>query len=337
MIPNDLREQSLSMNALGLYTWLSLHADNDGVVMTSLNDLADKTRLSFQQVRSALQTLLATKLITMLATKQPTKLATKITICYLADCKDGKLDNNNVSNNADNNVGNKDKEQEKRTKKEQENKEKDNKLSSKKDVESENDWRKSKDVYDRMIDEAAARLILDTDYQAQVEAIYANIDYVPTIKACALYWKDEEQYKGYKRKKTQTPNFVSTLKKGLKYSIVKKPYYATKPALNTSYPRKVEDVRQDDTFTRYNDFFIHWMGNKMWKVWENLKGTEPNGGWPRNDAEYQYLVSHTVGGAKGLCYVILVFNRDGWEKYYDERGFMFTYSNYIKANGMFKE
>lgn len=105
---------------------------------------------------------------------------------------------------------------------------------------------------------------------------------------------------------------------------------------NMGYPKSVDDVKPQDIQTSFV-LFQNWLANKMYKVLENLKGTAENCGFPKNQSEYSYFVNHTVGGAKGLCYVVLVFNRDGWDKYYDERGFAATYANYIKANGMYRE
>lgn len=93
--------------AVCLYTWLSLMADKDGVVNTSINDLSERSGLSFQQVREALKRLLATKFITRLSTMLPTRYASQITVLYLATYKDANIVGNKATNNVTNNVTNK--------------------------------------------------------------------------------------------------------------------------------------------------------------------------------------------------------------------------------------
>ena len=100
---------------------------------------------------------------------------------------------------------------------------------------------------------------------------------------------------------------------------------------NMGYPQSVDDVKTEDIQPTFA-YFQHWVANKMYRVWENLRGR-----WPNNEAEYKQIAEHTKGGVNGLCYVVLVFNRDGWDEYKDDRGFVFTYLNYIKANGLYKE
>lgn len=102
-------------------------------------------------------------------------------------------------------------------------------------------------------------------------------------------------------------------------------------SVNMGYPQSIDDVKTDDIQPTFA-YFQHWVANKMYRVWENLRGR-----WPNNEAEYKKIAEHTKGGVNGLCYVVLVFNRDGWDEYKDDRGFVFTYFNYIKANGLYKE
>lgn len=92
-IPNTLAELPLTIEAIGLYTWLSLRADKDGNIFTSRAKLAKETGLSERQIRTAIEKLQATKL----ATKQPTKFATNLTICFLSSCKDKKNKNDQVN------------------------------------------------------------------------------------------------------------------------------------------------------------------------------------------------------------------------------------------------
>lgn len=103
-IPNTLAELPLTIEAIGLYTWLSLRADNDGNIFTSRAKLAKETGLSEQQIRTAIEKLQATKLITKLSTKQPTKLATNLTICFLRSYKEKKIESNQVNNQVKNQV-----------------------------------------------------------------------------------------------------------------------------------------------------------------------------------------------------------------------------------------
>lgn len=191
-------------------------------------------------------------------------------------------------------------------------------------------WRDDYELYAKLIDEALGRLFEDKVYQSQMEQLYTNIDYKRTLIACSLYWKRDEQWKTYKRKKTKNPNFVSAIKNGFHINKVYKSKYSENIA-EYGYPKSVDDVTLDDTQNNFDQFAL-WMENKMTKVWDGFEN-----GFPKDQSQYKRLIDHTIGGAKTLCYVVLVFNRDGWDKYYDKQGFMFTYSNYIKANGLFKE
>ena len=94
-IPNAISEQPWATNptTVYLYTWLSLHADKNGQVMTSRADLAERTGLTERQLRTALEKLIATKYVTKQSTKLPTKFATVLTITYLARYKGDKNKN----------------------------------------------------------------------------------------------------------------------------------------------------------------------------------------------------------------------------------------------------
>ena len=102
MIPKAILDKRLSIEAIGLYTWLSANADKKGRVATSRADLSKRTGLSPQQVRTALSKLESTKLITKLSTKLPTKSATTLTISSIEDYKgenqDGNQEDNQVNN-----------------------------------------------------------------------------------------------------------------------------------------------------------------------------------------------------------------------------------------------
>lgn len=96
-----------------------------------------------------------------------------------------------------------------------------------------------------------------------------------------------------------------------------------------AYPKSVEDVNEDDIQPTY-PFFVDWLEKNCRNLLDNIRG-----GYPNNNGQYKRLAECTKGGTKGVAYVCLVLNRDGWDKYYDKRGFMWIYSNYIKANGLF--
>ena len=102
-------------------------------------------------------------------------------------------------------------------------------------------------------------------------------------------------------------------------------------AIADSYPLSPESVNTEDIMGSYA-FFVPWMHKKCERVLNGIRI-----GFPKNDKEYKMLLSHTVGGARGLAYVMLVLQRDGWKDYDDSRGFMWIYSNYIKKNGLFKD
>lgn len=96
------------------------------------------------------------------------------------------------------------------------------------------------------------------------------------------------------------------------------------------YPRGIEDVKDEDNMPALM-YFIPWVERRCGRIWEGLRNL------PKTEEMYRRLAEHTVGGTKGLCYVTMVLDRDGWDKYDDDRGFLFVYSNYIKANGMYVE
>lgn len=96
-----------------------------------------------------------------------------------------------------------------------------------------------------------------------------------------------------------------------------------------AYPKSVEDVKEDDIQPTY-DFFVRWLDDNCRNLLDNVRV-----GYPNNNIQYKRLAECTKGGTRGVAYVCLVLNRDGWDKYYDKRGFMWIYSNYIKANGLF--
>lgn len=98
---------------------------------------------------------------------------------------------------------------------------------------------------------------------------------------------------------------------------------------NISYPRSIDDVKRDDLCDSYNAY-VSLMERKCYKMKESI-----GNGFPQTNSELMRLIEITKGGARGFTYVFLVLNRDGWDKYYDERGFMWIYYNYIKANGLF--
>ena len=96
-IPNELRDLPLSIEAIGLYTWLSLHADQNGQIKTSRADLTKRTGLSQRQIRTAVEKLVATKLATKQTTKLPTKLATTLTITFLETYEPKKITSDQVN------------------------------------------------------------------------------------------------------------------------------------------------------------------------------------------------------------------------------------------------
>ena len=101
-----------------------------------------------------------------------------------------------------------------------------------------------------------------------------------------------------------------------------------KPAQTDLYPRDVNDLREGDAwFTLYS--FNLWCEKRCPKLWKLH-------GFPRSEEQYKKMCESTVGGFRALCYVTLVLERDGWEKYEDERGFMWIYRKYIENNGLYK-
>ena len=190
----------------------------------------------------------------------------------------------------------------------------------------EKDWRTDYSIYCNLVDEAVGTLLTDNEYKTQQEQLYINIDYKRTVIACGNYWKMDTQWESYKRKKIKTPNFISAIKKGFH---INKIYKSKFGGNDVDYPRSLEDVKEDDIQPTY-PFFVDWLEKNCRNILDNIRG-----GYPNSNIQYKRLVECTNGGTRGVAYVCLVLNRDGWDKYYDEKGFMWIYSNYIKANGLF--
>lgn len=91
-IPNSLDDLPLSIAEIGIYTWLSIHADKNGNVSLSLNDITRMTGLNKMQVRRFLEKLKANKLLTQQVTHKATHLPSVTTICYLSSYKKGKTE-----------------------------------------------------------------------------------------------------------------------------------------------------------------------------------------------------------------------------------------------------
>lgn len=291
-----------------------------GQVATSRGEIAKALRMSEQNVRTSLSHLKSTNEITTTSTNK----LTIVTICKYDSWQNSASDSNQQTNQQDNHklTSNQPAIEEKGNKL---NKEKeDTKVSSQK-----KNWREDYDAYIALIDEALSRLYVDEEYKRQMEQLYVNIDYKRTLVACSLYWKRSEQWEAYKRKRTQKPNFVSAIKNGFHINKVYISKYQEKTD-DFGYPKSVDDVKEEDNMPTY-EYYTEWVYRRCRRLFESLKG------FPQSTSAFQNLADHTIGGTKALCYVTLVLNRDGWEKYDSPKGFMFIYSNYIKANGLFKE
>ena len=99
-IPNYLADLPLSIAEIGLYSWLSLHADKNGNVSLSLNDITRMTGLNKMQVRRFLEKLKANKLVTQQATHKATHLPSVTTICYLGSYKKEKAASDTATDTA---------------------------------------------------------------------------------------------------------------------------------------------------------------------------------------------------------------------------------------------
>jgi len=96
------------------------------------------------------------------------------------------------------------------------------------------------------------------------------------------------------------------------------------------YPKSVEDVLDKDIKPTF-PLFMDWID----EAGKNILAVNRKG-FPTDIKQFNRMISVTIGGARTLAYVTLVLNRDGLGEYEDERGFMWTYLNYIKANGLYK-
>lgn len=179
-IPNAISEQPWATNptTVYLYTWLSLHADKNGQVMTSRADLAERTGLTERQLRTALEKLLATKYVTKQSTKLPTKFATVLTITYLASYKGAKNKNDQVNVQVSDQVN----DQPRAYKNDNINiismkteKENSSIEESKKELSFEVFWK----LYDKKVGKTKAQKLYDA---LSVEDRKAAIDYIPLYK-----------------------------------------------------------------------------------------------------------------------------------------------------------
>lgn len=103
-IPKSIMDMPWVNNpmAVYLYTWLSLNADNDGKLTTSLRLLAKQTKLSLQQVRTVMGKLLSTQVVTQEVTQGSTQVTTVLTISYLSGCSEDKKSANTSCNTSSN-------------------------------------------------------------------------------------------------------------------------------------------------------------------------------------------------------------------------------------------
>lgn len=96
------------------------------------------------------------------------------------------------------------------------------------------------------------------------------------------------------------------------------------------YPKSVEDVKDDDIKPTF-PLFMDWID----EAGKNILAVNRKG-FPTDIKQFNRMISVTIGGARTLAYVTLVLNRDGLGEYGDERGFMWTYLNYIKKHELYK-
>lgn len=105
-IPNELRDLPLSIEAIGLYTWLSLHADQNGQIITSYRQIVSLSGMSLQRVRTAMKLLLKTQVVTQVVTQGSTQVTTILTISFLKDCSPQKnVANTSANTSANTNIG----------------------------------------------------------------------------------------------------------------------------------------------------------------------------------------------------------------------------------------
>ncbi len=105
-IPNELRDLPLSIEAIGLYTWLSLHADQNGQIITSYRQIVSLSGMSLQRVRTAMKLLLKTQVLTQVVTQGSTQVTTILTISFLKDCSPQKnVANTSANTSANTNIG----------------------------------------------------------------------------------------------------------------------------------------------------------------------------------------------------------------------------------------
>ena len=96
------------------------------------------------------------------------------------------------------------------------------------------------------------------------------------------------------------------------------------------YPKSIEDVKYDDIKPTF-PLFMDWID----EAGKNILAVNRKG-FPTDIKQFNRMISVTKGGARTLAYVTLVLNRDGLGEYEDERGFMWTYLNYIKKHELYK-
>lgn len=89
------------MEVLGLYTWLSINADENGEIAVSRAELSRLTGLSERTIRTALEKLETTKKVTKKTTKKTTKCKSVLIVCYLSTykCNKNKNDQENDQEN----------------------------------------------------------------------------------------------------------------------------------------------------------------------------------------------------------------------------------------------
>lgn len=91
------------------------------------------------------------------------------------------------------------------------------------------EWKEDFQEYLKLVNEAKARLLIDSEERRKIETVYPDIDYYKTVeKAVLSYWGTEDGWEfSKKRKKGKSINMYSTLKKSIyqKWNIIYKSRY----------------------------------------------------------------------------------------------------------------
>lgn len=190
-----------------------------GQVATSRMEIAKALRMSEQNVRTSLAHLKSTNEIT----SESTNKLTIITVYKYDSWQKVTLETNQQGNQQANHelTSNQPTIEEERNNIINNNKEKkDTNVSSKEKSLPKTNWRKDREVYNQLVQDAENELIIDVNAKEDFKRMFPNGDYERTIMKCCMFWKSDKGYQYKLNGKSKNINMTTTIKNNLDKNVV---------------------------------------------------------------------------------------------------------------------